>query len=74
MAASADTAALQAAAQARGVPLSLLDVPGEQAHALYGGQLLLIRPDHHIAWRGNAAPADAQAVIDRVIGRDRQRG
>jgi len=49
-------------------------VPGEEAHALYGGLLLLIRPDHHIAWRGNAAPADAQAVIDRVIGRDRQRG
>ena len=68
---TADTAALQAAAQARGVPLSLLDVPSEQAYALYGGRLLLIRPDHHIAWRGNAAPADAQAVIDRVIGWDR---
>jgi hypothetical protein len=34
---------------------------------LYRRKLALIRPDHHIAWRGDAV-ADALAVIDRVRG------
>jgi len=32
------------------------------------GQLVLVRPDRHIAWRGNAAPADPAALLDRVAG------
>jgi len=29
---------------------------------------VLIRPDQHIAWHGNAAPSDPLAVIDKVRG------
>ena len=34
---------------------------------LYGSKLVLVRPDQHIAWHGDAI-ADATAVIDRVRG------
>jgi len=34
---------------------------------LYRSKLVLVRPDHHIAWHGDAA-ADPLAVIDRVRG------
>jgi hypothetical protein len=48
------------------VPLTVLDVP--QAREIYGADLALIRPDQHVAWRGNAPPGNAVAVIDRVRG------
>jgi hypothetical protein len=28
----------------------------------------LIRPDQHVAWRGNADPADAAQVMRQVTG------
>jgi hypothetical protein len=28
----------------------------------------LSRPDQHVAWRGNALPADPLALIDRIRG------
>ena len=36
--------------------------------ALYERKLVLVRPDGHVAWRGDACPADAAAIIDRVRG------
>jgi len=29
---------------------------------------VLVRPDGHVAWRGDAAPADPVALIDRIRG------
>jgi hypothetical protein len=66
-----DTAPLERAAAARGVPLSVLDVPGHAARDLYARDLALVRPDHHIAWRGNALPADCGALLDRLRGAGR---
>jgi hypothetical protein len=34
----------------------------------YERRLVLVRPDGHVAWRGDASPADPLAVIDRVRG------
>jgi 2-polyprenyl-6-methoxyphenol hydroxylase-like FAD-dependent oxidoreductase len=65
---SADAAPLQAAAQLKGVPLTVLDVDGPAARGLYGHRLLLSRPDQHVAWRGDALPSDPLALIDRVRG------
>ena len=62
-----DAADIADAARARGVPLSMLDVPGEAARALYDAELALIRPDHHVAWRGTRA-ANPDALIARVTG------
>jgi glutathione S-transferase len=39
-----------------------------EAARLYGCRLVLVRPDGHVAWRADAPPADAGALIDRVRG------
>ncbi len=31
--------------------------------------IVLIRPDHHVAWSGDRLPADADALMARVVGR-----
>lgn len=63
-----DTTALEQAARQRGVPLTVLDVVSTEAAGLYAHALVLSRPDQHVAWRGNAVPADPLALIDRVRG------
>ncbi len=37
--------------------------------ALYERPLALIRPDHHVAWRGDAVPDDPGRILDVVTGR-----
>jgi hypothetical protein len=59
--------ALAAAAAARGVPLRVCDIASEEAAALYERRLVLVRPDGHVAWRGDEV-ADAERVIDMVRG------
>jgi hypothetical protein len=65
---SADGSAITAAARKHNVPLAVLDVPHAEARELYGCDLALVRPDQHIAWRGNAAPPDPDRMIARAIG------
>ncbi len=36
--------------------------------ALYERRMVLVRPDGHVAWRGDVLPANADALIDRVRG------
>jgi len=56
------------AASARGVPLATATLADPDLAALYEKPLVLVRPDGHVAWRGDRLPADAQALIDRVRG------
>ena len=64
----APTAALEQAAKSRGVPLEVVDLNEPEAAALYERRLVLVRPDGHVAWRGDALPADCGALVDRVRG------
>jgi hypothetical protein len=34
----------------------------------YQRRLVLVRPDGHVAWRADAEPADARALIDVARG------
>ena len=63
-----DVSALVEAAAVRGVPLKVEDIDDEKAAALYEKPLVLVRPDGHIAWRGDALPDDAAVLIDQVRG------
>ena len=56
------------AARERGVPLSVVDIRDANAHRIYERDLVLVRPDQHVAWRGNAMPEAPLAVIDRIRG------
>lgn len=66
-----DVAPLLAAAQARRMPLALLDVPAGNVPAAYRHRLVLVRDDQHVAWRGDALPADAQALVEMLRGAQR---
>ncbi len=63
-----DVTQLVSAAADRGVPLAVVDVRDPHTRRLYERDLVLVRPDQHVAWRGDGSPADAVAVIDRVRG------
>jgi 2-polyprenyl-6-methoxyphenol hydroxylase-like FAD-dependent oxidoreductase len=62
-------APIEEAARSRGVPLAVLDVKAASAATLYSHGLVLVRPDQHVAWRGNSLPVDPLHLIDRVRGR-----
>jgi 2-polyprenyl-6-methoxyphenol hydroxylase-like FAD-dependent oxidoreductase len=63
-----ETASIREAAARRGAPLTVVDLTRERLSERYGASLMLIRPDQHIAWLGEAPPAEADALIDRVCG------
>src|SRR5262245_25132682 len=52
----------------RRVPLSVLDIAAPEARALYGRNLVLVRPDQHVAWRGDGEPVAPAELIDLVRG------
>lgn len=62
------TAPLLETAAERRVPLREVVIADPDIAALYERPLVLVRPDGHVAWRGDACPADAGAVLDRVRG------
>jgi 2-polyprenyl-6-methoxyphenol hydroxylase-like FAD-dependent oxidoreductase len=65
---SADTSALTAAFKALGAPFAVLDLPDQAARDLYGYDLILVRPDMHVVWRGNRMPDAPAALAARVTG------
>jgi 2-polyprenyl-6-methoxyphenol hydroxylase-like FAD-dependent oxidoreductase len=60
--------ALERAFAQRGVPLSTVTIADPAIWTLYERSVVLVRPDGHVAWRGEAMPADPLAVADRVRG------
>ena len=63
-----DVGPLQAAAEARRLPLKLLDLQFPGVPAPYRHRLCLGRPDQHVAWRADALPDDPLRVIDTLRG------
>ena len=53
----------------RGVPLTVLELRGEEHEERYGASLVLVRPDQHVAWRGASVDRPmAQAIIAQICG------
>ena len=63
-----DVSQLINAARDRHLPLHVLDLTPDEAGAAYTSKLVLSRPDQHVAWRGNAIPAEPLALIDLLRG------
>lgn len=63
-----DTGGLADAARARNIPHVVVDITETQVRDAYGADLVLLRPDHHIAWRGNVAPDAPDELWARITG------
>jgi len=57
------------AASKLGIPLRLSHTECREAHALYERAMVLVRPDGHVAWRGDEIPKCPQSVLETVTGR-----
>jgi 2-polyprenyl-6-methoxyphenol hydroxylase-like FAD-dependent oxidoreductase len=64
----ADLAPLAKAVAAHGAKVTSLDFRDAAPRAVYGYDLLLLRPDLHVVWRGNAAPDDAKELAAIATG------
>lgn len=64
----AATGGIAEAARQRGVPVVCHRIHDRDARALYGAALVLVRPDGHVAWRGDAPPDNCLELIDTVRG------
>jgi hypothetical protein len=60
--------ALLAAAEDQGVPVRHAVVADDVARGVWERDLVLLRPDQHVAWRGATAPQDPEAVLRLVRG------
>jgi hypothetical protein len=64
----ADASALRRTFAAIGAPLQVLDIADERPRDVYGYDLLLLRPDMHVVWRGNDAPAEPAKLAAMATG------
>ncbi len=62
-------AAFEAAAQAAGVPLDVVEDSLACGRERYEARHILVRPDQFVAWAADEAPADAEAVLRMATGR-----
>jgi 2-polyprenyl-6-methoxyphenol hydroxylase-like FAD-dependent oxidoreductase len=65
---NADASALQRTFAGIGAPLQVLDIADERPRDVYGYDLLLLRPDMHVVWRGNAAPGAPEKLAAMATG------
>ncbi|HEX7084511.1 MAG TPA: FAD-dependent monooxygenase [Gaiellaceae bacterium] len=63
-----DAGPLREAARAARIPLDVVEVADHGARDLYERSLVLVRPDQHVAWRGDRPPADAAGLLRTVAG------
>ena len=66
--ADVETAGLVDAGRAVGLPLELIEIDEPHVIAAYQTRLVLVRPDGHVAWRGDQPPTDPKLLIDCVRG------
>jgi 2-polyprenyl-6-methoxyphenol hydroxylase-like FAD-dependent oxidoreductase len=66
--AQADTAPLARGFEKFGAPFAVLDVRDKHAREIYDYDFILLRPDLHIVWRGNAAPAEPAKLAAVATG------
>jgi hypothetical protein len=50
-----------------GLPLKIFDLESEEARDLYGADVVLIRPDQIVAWRGDSH-REAEDIIRKICG------
>jgi hypothetical protein len=64
-----DSQAIEEQAASLGIPLSIVRLNRPDLRDIYERNLLLVRPDQHIAWRGDVLPPNLSSMLLRVTGR-----
>ncbi|CAN5676472.1 FAD-dependent oxidoreductase [soil metagenome] len=65
----ADIDRIGAAAKQAGVPLAVARPREPAVVHLFQARYTLIRPDQHVAWRGNEVPTELASVFEHIVGR-----
>ena len=65
---SQDLTNLATSARDAGVPLTIVEID-DDFDAVFQDAIVLVRPDHHIAWSGSASPEDWSPVLAVATGR-----
>jgi hypothetical protein len=50
------------------IPVEVLAIEDSHAAGIYHYPYLLVRPDQHIAWRGQSLPGDLGNILNRAAG------
>ena len=66
--ASIDAAPLREAASRLGIPFAVHNIANAEAATLYERRLVLVRPDGHVAWRGDELDIDSESLWRMVTG------
>lgn len=66
--ASADTSRVARAMAHFGAPFTTLDLADDRARDVYGYDLILLRPDLHVVWRGQTLPDDPASIAGLATG------
>ena len=56
------------AATAQGVLFDVATIDSDAVRDVYGHDLVLVRPDQHIAWRGNSLTGSPASLLKTVTG------
>jgi len=64
----ADTSGLKRSFQELHAPLDVLDIAGERPRDIYQYDLVLVRPDLHVVWRGNELPPEEAKLAMLATG------
>lgn len=65
---NADTNGLEHAMKSHGAPVTRVDIPDAAARDLYQHDIILLRPDLHIVWRGNRLPHNVREIAATATG------
>jgi 2-polyprenyl-6-methoxyphenol hydroxylase-like FAD-dependent oxidoreductase len=63
-----DVSGLATAIRSYGAPVSVVEIADQSAREIYDRDVLLLRPDMHVVWRGNELPEDPAAVAAVATG------
>lgn len=64
-----DRGRFQEVAGAMSIPLAHHHLPSKEVADAYEQPLVLVRPDGHVCWRGDAVPRDLESLLATVTGR-----
>jgi hypothetical protein len=66
----ADSTGLERAMHALGAPFEIVTIDENAPRDVYGYDLILVRPDLHVVWRGNTAPGDPARLAAVATGHE----